>query len=200
MNTEHKIQNRSVTGMKPQLILSLLALLTFNHMAHAELVFDISEEIVSPTQTNLIITASGSVDTDGLTFDSTSFAFGSVFNPETPFLLTGTASFDYYMLPNPLPSFGTYTDLPISASYLGGPNIFYDGGSVRLGVPAGYVSEDPLESTTIFNNHSFDAFNLMAGESYSVSWATDRLTVNIVPEPSSILLIGTASGLLALAR
>ena len=54
-------------------------------------------------------------------------------------------------------------------------------------------------------NHNFDSFNLMAGESYSVSWAVgtadeDSLTVNIVPEPSSILLIGTAGGLLALAR
>lgn len=82
MNTEHKIQNRSVTGMKPRLILSLLALLTFNHMAHAELVFDISEEIVSPTQTNLLITASGSVDTDGLTFLSDGVGTESDFEPE----------------------------------------------------------------------------------------------------------------------
>lgn len=54
-------------------------------------------------------------------------------------------------------------------------------------------------------NQNFADFSLIAGESYSIAWAEgttdeDRLTVNIVPEPSSILLIGTASGLLALAR
>ena len=156
--------------MKTRLTLSLLALLACSPGAHAELVFDISEEIVSPTQTNLIITASGSVDTDGLTFDSTNVPFGPFFNPETPFLLTGFASLDYYMLPDPLPSFGTYTNISLSASGTGSV-ILYDGGSVRLGVPAGYVSEDSLESTAIFRNYNFDAFNLMAGESYSVSWA-----------------------------
>ena len=190
--------------MRTQLILSLLALLTFSHIAHAELVFDISEEIVSPTQTNLLFTVSGSVDTDGLAFDSTSPAFGPFFNPESPFLLTGSANVDYYVLPDPLPSFGTYTPITLSTSSTGSI-IVYDGTSVRLGVPDGYVSESSLESTVTFRNYNFDAFNLIAGQSYSVSWAVgtadeDRLTVNIVPEPSSILLIGTAGGLLALAR
>ena len=96
------------------------------------------------------------------------------------------------MLPDPLPSFGTYTNISLSASGTGSV-ILYDGGSVRLGVPAGYVSEDSLESTAIFRNYNFDAFNLMAGESYSVSWAVgtadeDSLTVNIVPNSANFTL------------
>lgn len=72
-------------------------------------------------------------------------------------------------------------------------------------VPQGYISGEALENTMTILNLNFLAAGLSAGNSYSVSWAEgtadeDSLTVNIVPEPSSILLIGTASGLLALAR
>ena len=191
--------------MKFRLILSLLALLACSPVAHAELVFDFSEEIVSPTQTNLLVSISGSVDTDGLTFLSIANIGGSFINLNTPYIAIQAGSSDAYILPDPLPSFGA--DIGVIPQSNTGAIILYDefleGG--LIGVPRNYVSEAPLEATMTFHHRNFDSLSMIAGESYSTSWAVgtadeDSLTVNVIPEPSSILLIGTASGLLALAR
>lgn len=99
--------------MKPRLILSLLALLTCSPVAHAELVFDISEEIISPAQTNLLITASGSVDTDGLTFLLGNVGVSSTFEPDTARItvLPSSGGNAYvYSISSSFPSFGTNVD------------------------------------------------------------------------------------------
>ena len=193
--------------MKPRLILSLLALLTCSPVAHAELVFDISEEIISPTQTNLLITVSGSVDTDGLTLDFTNAGLSSTFEPDSVRIAMRPSTYfggAYgYRIPSPLPQFGTNVDTLNVEESTEGSIIGFN--NSWLFVPPGYVSETSLSASMTVLNQNFADFSLIAGESYSIAWAEgttdeDRLTVNIVPEPSSILLIGTASGLLALAR
>ena len=192
-NTEHR--------MKPRLILSLLALLACSHVAHAALVFDISEEIISPTQTNIVIHGYGSADIDGLTVE-TEGNRGSEFIPLTSLFLSWVLqqpSTHYLILYKVLGHF--FLNFSNTTAQTFGYTAYYP----ALIVPQGYISGEALENTMTIFNLNFLAAGLSAGESYSVSWAEgtadeDSLTVNIVPEPSSILLIGTASGLLALAR
>ena len=180
--------------MKPRLILSLLALLTFSHMAHAALVFDISEEIISPTQTNLLITASGSVDTDGLTLLFGNVGVSSTFEPDTAriyILPSSGGNAVVYSISSSFPSFGTNVE-----TYNLGPST--EGSIIGflnswLFLPPGYVSETPLSASMTVLNQNFADFSLIAGESYSVSWAEgtadeDRLTVNIVPNSANFTL------------
>jgi hypothetical protein len=161
-------------------------------MVRAELVFNISEEIVSPSQTNLLLSISGSVDTDGLTFISANIG-GSFINLNTPYIATQAGSSDAYILPDSLPSFGADIDLIPQSNT--GAIILYDefleGG--LIGVPRNYVSEAPLEATMTFHHLNFDSLSLIAGESYSTSWAVgtadeDSLTVNIVPESTNFTI------------
>ena len=188
--------------MMPRFTLNLLVLFSCTLLAQAALVFDISEEIVSPTQTNVVIHAYGSANIDGLTSAGSTF-LGGFFSPQEPSIFLFGAV-DLYDLPEQLPAFGLRPSVLFSIINEGSA-ISYDAVDGELGVPENYVSEGPLDSTMTLLDITFDDYSLVAGESYSISWAEgtadeDSLTVNIVPEPSSILLIGAASGLLALAR
>jgi hypothetical protein len=186
--------------MKFRLILSLFALLACSPAAHAELVFNISEEIVSPTQTNLLITASGSVDTDGLTLTSNNPGVDSTLEPGSIRLVllpSENGGANGYDIPSAFPPFGTNVENynlaeSTEGSVVGFASIVgFNRGHLFL--PAGYVSETPLENTLTILNQNFDSFNLVAGESYSTSWAVstadeDSLTVNIVPESTNFTI------------
>jgi hypothetical protein len=178
--------------MKFRLILSLLALLSCSPVAHAELVFNISEEIISPTQTNLLVSISGSVDTDGLTYVNASFFGSSSFNPQQPSIVSRSGNIDTYTLPNGLSSLGTALGFPTIADVTGDV-VGFGGFTDSLFVPQNYVSETPLSASMTVVDHNFDDFNLIAGESYSTSWAVgtadeDSLTVNIAPESTNFTI------------
>jgi hypothetical protein len=66
------------------------------------------------------------------------------------------------------------------------------GGQV-LTVPDNYLSGDPLSSSTTYSGQTFASLGLDVG-SFTWSWGEDEkadsLTLNIVPEPSTALLVG----------
>lgn len=176
--------------MKLRLILSLFALLACNPVAHAELVFDISEEIISSTQTNLLVSISDSVDTDGLTFFLPTSSLG-FFLPSDPDIRTG-GLFDIYELPNSPSAFWTASGSP-SVTNITGDFVGFSGGDNWLFVPLNYVSETPLSASMTVVDRNFDDFSMIAGESYTLPWAVgtadeDSLTVNIVPESTNFTI------------
>jgi hypothetical protein len=175
--------------MRPRLILCLLAC---SPVAHAELVFDISEEIVSPTQTNIVIHGYGSANIDGLSVETENNR-GSYFSPNFPiFELGPEATATLYKLPNSLQFFGTVVS-GLVYSNTTSQTFGYTGYFPALIVPQGYVSGEALENTMTIFNLNFSTSELSAGESYSVSWAVgtadeDSLTVNIVPESTNFTI------------
>ena len=66
------------------------------------------------------------------------------------------------------------------------------GADGRLGLPAGYVSGDPLANTATFDNANLESLGLTPG-TYSYTWGSgdhaDSLTIDIVPEPSTWALL-----------
>ena len=67
-------------------------------------------------------------------------------------------------------------------------------------VPAGYSSGDPLGvSTATWTGETLDSLGLAIG-SYTWTWAGDSMTVNIVPEPTTALLLTTGLAGLAVRR
>jgi hypothetical protein len=63
--------------------------------------------------------------------------------------------------------------------------------SVQLVVPGGYVKNDPVSGTSTYAGQTFASLSMDVG-SYTWSWSTantaDSITLNVVPEPSSIVL------------
>lgn len=71
-------------------------------------------------------------------------------------------------------------------------------------VPRNYVSGTALSGTATWNNTSFATFGLLAGSSYTWTFGNgvnaDTVTVHVVPEPSSLTLLGMATAALLARR
>ena len=67
-------------------------------------------------------------------------------------------------------------------------------------VPSGYISGNPLSTTTTFTNATFSSLGFIPG-TYTYTWGAgataDSLTVTTVPEPSTWALCGLGTGVLA---
>jgi hypothetical protein len=68
-------------------------------------------------------------------------------------------------------------------------------GSGAIYLPDTFVSGSPLSNTTTFLNESFDTMGLVSGSSYTWTWDTptggqDFFTINIVPAPSVLAMLG----------
>ena len=78
--------------------------------------------------------------------------------------------------------------------------------SILLDVPAGYVSGNPLSDTSTYDNATFSSLGVTPGTyvwSWGVSASDDTFTLVIpavLPEPSSLLLLGGALAGLPLLR
>lgn len=151
---------------------------------------------VTQVGSNVVATASGSIDLTGLTFDSTGPS-GSVVGPADGTLAFGTlmATTDQYTGASGPPSFGSGASNVASSGtgdfvgvVLGGRDIL---------VPTGYVSGQSLSGSATWDGTTFAGLGITPG-TYTYTWGSgpdaDSLTINVgVPEPSSLVLVGTAA-------
>ena len=150
---------------------------------------------------NVVTTGSGTLD---LTDLGSGFLMNSraVLSPWDGFaaavslgpIVIGGSPTDEYGIPEQVPLFGTVgVFVPDSGS---GDNVL--AADNVIGVPAGYVSGNPLSAIDIYDNQSIISLGLTPG-SYMVSWGSgdhaDSFVWDIVapaptPEPASLALLG----------
>jgi hypothetical protein len=173
-----------------------------SHTISADAAYTLSFEEVSG---NVIATGSGSINLSDLIFDTTIASNQLHIIPTSASLLVGAALLgpvDVYGGISGPSSFGSGTgQFSITGS---GDLVGFNGPAGLLDVPHGYISGDPLSSSTTFLFESF-AFLGLAPGAYVSSWGTgagaDTFTVDIgpvgpaVPEPSTwaMMLLGFAS-------
>ena len=153
--------------------------------------------IVQPVGPNVVATFSGTVDLTGLsnvlgggTVSTSSF---SGFLPaEASVGIGGSAEFEPWgggSNSGPSSTGGGTVRLPPDTSTgqffgLGGPPVDH-----HVWVPAGYTSGDPIAGSSTWENATIQTLGLVNG-TYDYSWGNDSAVLVVVPEPSSVLLIG----------
>ena len=161
---------------------------------------------------NLIATGSGSLDTSNLV-RAPYTGTNAWMLPSSNRLILGPFGLNlFYSYGIPLngpSSFGT--GFGAFASSGNGSILGFDFsfGQSYIAVPYGYVSGDPLNSSSVFNSASFSSFGLTPGV-YTYSFGSgvdlDTITVQIVaattvPEPASLALLGMGvAGIAAVRR
>lgn len=65
-------------------------------------------------------------------------------------------------------------------------------GLIALAVPTGYSSGNPLSGSATYSNSTFASLGMDIG-TYTWSWSGDSITLNVVPEPASLMLLGFGS-------
>lgn len=165
--------------------------------------------VAAPARAAVILTASevgsdvlfegdGTLDLTDLIFDFPSFSSSGVRSMFVVVQLGSTLNgpIDYYDGMSGPAHIGTSIDIFFPDS---GAGDRFGVSSNTLIVPSGYISGAPLSASNTFLGHSFASLGLVPG-TYVWTWGSgvhaDSLTIRIgavpVPEPSSILLIGTA--------
>ena len=159
--------------------------------AKAALIFNIFE---GPDRVTVLVSGNFNLDAT-LGLSGTAITVGRVFNPSSGGILLGApVSSDYYSVNIGWTPFGTggLTDGGGTGDRV---SLFF---TPAIGVPAGYMSGDPLSGVGSFEG-SFAIHGMTPG-SYVTTLdsgaATDTVTVNVVPEPTSVLL--SALGAMAL--
>lgn len=150
---------------------------------------------------DVVITATGSINTDGLSYDGTAFDDATLASGAG--LLVGSAgTFDIYL--------GAISGDPFGASFVGvdaasglgdmvGVNFFSD----LIAVPVGYISGAALSGGARWVGESFASLSMNPG-SYTWTWGSGAnadsatLVVGAAPLPSTAALL--AVGGLALRR
>ena len=174
-------------------------LATASNQGRAELIININE-----VGADVVTVFSGTLDLSGLTFMGHGETKGFISPGGTVAqVVSGDASDEM----QPIEQWGEVTDFPLAMG-TGTTIVLADSATGDLGlgvvtipshglsrvhVPDGYQSGDSLYVTMTHANHSFDSLGLTPGE-YIWSWSTDFVVVNIgdpvVPEPSSVALLG----------
>ncbi|MGB0744778.1 MAG: PEP-CTERM sorting domain-containing protein [Opitutales bacterium] len=169
-----------------------------------------AEVVVTVVETSgdVVFSASGTLDLSSLTFDanggtrasiipdrSASEPNGSTFTlGETPSVFL--ANTQYTGITTLGGIFGTNTAGTIASTGTGGR--FGIATNVLI-VPSGYLSGENIFSTSVFESSDFSTLGLTPG-SYVWEWGSDSITMNIIPEPSSALLLGFTVLALAFSR
>ncbi len=156
-----------------------------------------ADYIVTLTQVggNVVATGSGTIDLTDLSLFGTGIVITSV-TPSSGRITIGPAA---------SPAFTTvYTGFTGPTSFGSGGTTFPSSGSgpivgtitsSLLVVPEGYVSGSTLSDTSTYDDATFASLGMTPG-TYTWTWgsgsAADSFTIEVVPEPESLALLGTA--------
>lgn len=190
---------KSKTIYSPLLATILLGILV--GWSDAAVIINITE---SQTSSNVLIAGSGTINLSELTpLLKNRITSGRNINPSVASLSIGSGFLDSYSGISGPSNFG----IGSNKSFLGTASDFLSirGAQGEIAVPTNYISGVELNSNGVINTASFNSLGLTIG-TYVWTWGTgtpnaDSITINIIPEPSSAVLIGLAGlGLLVCRR
>ena len=168
---------------------------------------------------NIEITLSGSADISGLTpetrsgtafFGESGLIFGNPPDPTDP--LAGLQSYNAFALDAyPAGSYAAPAPAGLFDNWLRDPALSYSASTAPIGffygdqfetpdptdtygelyLPIGYLSGTELSGSLTLTNRTLADFGWVGGESWSFSWnaGQDSLTLNVVPEPTTLASI-----------
>ena len=149
---------------------------------------------------NVVFTGSGSLNTGAWTLivreppllPNEDF---SRMNPSNPFALVGptpSVDADFYVSPQNFVGPSDFGAGGESFASSGAGDLFGFRQTTGIAVPLNYVSGDPLSGSATYSGQSFASLGMDMG-SYMWTWGSnstaDSLTLNVVPEPSTVLLL-----------
>jgi len=183
--------------LKTIVVATLLAGTAYAVPAHADAVLAFQQ-----VGTDVFATLSGSLDIDGLTATGPAINVGEAVTPAFASVQVGVAPMTYYedQITGPA-SWGAGTT-PIPPTSSSGDSFTVSGAARSLFLPAEYTSNSSLNSTMLFANNTLAAMGFTLGD-YGYEFPSgDTLTVRVgdspVPEPATMLLVGSGFGLATL--
>lgn len=139
---------------------------------------------------NVVCTVSGSANLTGLGFGGPIGEPSRLINPSLPSIVLGSGGLEIYSGMSSVNTFGSGTDT--IASSFAGDAVGFSGSSLTL--PIGYVTGASLSGTATWNTTSFATLGITLG-THTGTWGAgpnQRLTLNVVPEPTALLCLSAA--------